>query len=294
MIATGKWPPGGRLPSIRQVRGTWGMNQAAVEAAYGRLVALGLAESRPRSGYYVAGARDLAALARHRATLRDLHGRVASAIREETGLSVLGALRYLARLEEIERAAEPEVGFVECTLAQAQGHAEEIAARLRTPVMPLVVSEVVAGRSGVPSHLCSLLTSAFHRQELQPLEGRGLAVTAVPIEVSPEVVAHAVGEEVILLERDEMMASHVGEDAARVLGERVATLVTAEPVRELERLLRTERPADGLLVLLSPRLWGEIPLAWQEHAQVQPLRFRIAEAAWPRIGEAIGVPLPTP
>lgn len=296
LIATGRWPPGDRLPSIRQTRRDWGLNQLTVEQAYRRLVETGLVESRPRSGYYVTGGGALERLGRHREELAGLHRAAGELIRGRSDLSLLGVLRYLTQLEEIERTQEPEVAFVECTATQARAHAEEIAERFGIPVLALTTEWLAGRRDRLPSHVRRLLTSAFHLDELRPLHcPPGLTVRVVPIEVSPEVVIDVEGRRLILLEREETMAAHIAQDTARLLGEdRVRTLLTEEPTTELRRLLGGARSIDGPVVLLSPRLWGTLPASWRQDPRVREAAFRVTDEGWGQVAEAMGLPFPMP
>lgn len=295
-IATGRWAAGDRLPSIRQTRRSWGLNQQTVEEAYGRLVDLGLVESRPRSGYYVAGGGALERLVRHRHDLASLHREVAEQVRARSDLSLLGVLRYLAELEEIERARQPEVAFVECTATQAHGHAEEIAARLRVPVLAVTTRELAGRPERVPPGVRRLLTSAFHLEELRPLHRPPeLTVRAVPIELSPEALADVGGRDVLLLEREETMASHIARDAVRLLGEdRVRTRLTEDPAAELQRILRVHGAAGGPVVLLSPRLWGALPDVRRKDPRVREAAFRVGAGGWGQVAEAVGLPFAVP
>jgi len=61
LMAAGVLRPGERLPSVRQQQERRGVSPSTVFQAYYQLEARGLIESRPRSGYYVAPRRMLAA-----------------------------------------------------------------------------------------------------------------------------------------------------------------------------------------------------------------------------------------
>lgn len=54
-IAAGQYPPGKRLPSLRDLANTHGVSQRTVIHAIRVLADRGLIEARDRSGYYVAG-----------------------------------------------------------------------------------------------------------------------------------------------------------------------------------------------------------------------------------------------
>src|SRR5262245_5364213 len=54
LIREGGLPSGARLPSIRKLASTLAVSSATVVAAYDRLIARGLIESRASSGFFVA------------------------------------------------------------------------------------------------------------------------------------------------------------------------------------------------------------------------------------------------
>lgn len=298
MIATGKWAAGERLPSIRATRRAWGANQATVQQAYGRLQGMGLAESRPRSGWFVAGGGRVDRLSLHRYELENIHRRTADTIRERTGLSTLGVLRYLAELEEIRRREAPEIAFVECTAQQARAHAGEITSRLRVPILPLTTGALEGKRSRVPHYVRTLLTSPFHLDEIRRLfgsrAGSGPRVAAVPIEVSPEIasgIARRHGR-IVLLESEDSMARHIAADASRLLGgARFEVRLLSDPSPAMKQLLGKPRGGKPPTVLLSPRLWGALTPEWREHPRVLQISFRVTEAAWPLVADAIGLPV---
>lgn len=61
LIHSGALRPGERMPSVRETSRTRGISPSTVFAAYYLLEAQGLIHARPRSGYYVSGARPAAA-----------------------------------------------------------------------------------------------------------------------------------------------------------------------------------------------------------------------------------------
>ena len=54
---------------------------------------------------------------------------------------------------------------------------------------------------------------------------------------------------------------------------------------------RGQKSAGNRIVLLSPRFWGMVKPKWRKHPAVLPIRFRMAEAGWPKVAEALGMPL---
>lgn len=53
-IIEGRWKPGDRLPSIREICTQRGLSKATVQHALQRLEAQGFVEARPKAGHFVA------------------------------------------------------------------------------------------------------------------------------------------------------------------------------------------------------------------------------------------------
>src|ERR1700732_1439721 len=92
-VATGVWPPGARLPSLRRAAQLWAVNELTCLRAYRCLIAQGIIRSRQRGGYFVAEGASVARLRRHQDDLQGLYQVLANAVRRRTDLSVLGAAR---------------------------------------------------------------------------------------------------------------------------------------------------------------------------------------------------------
>lgn len=284
-IATGAWEPGRRLPSLRDARRLWSVNHLTVLRAYRRLEDLGLVRSVPRSGFFVADNTDVEGLSRNRAELEAAYERLRRRLAGQ-GMSVVGACRYVARLAEARARREPECAFVECTAFQAAGHAREIAERLQVPCLPLTTG------TPVPGHVQTLLTTGFHHHEVAPLaRPPKLAVLDVPIEFSPDLPARLPRRvrDVVILATDDEVAKHAARDARKVLGTSVASDESSVDgfAAHLERLGRK----PGRAVVLSPSLWSALPGNLKRDPLFHPLEYRICERAWPRIADAIGLPL---
>jgi DNA-binding transcriptional regulator YhcF (GntR family) len=288
-IATGGWRPGERLPSLREARRLWSANHLTVLRAYRRLVGLGLVRNVPRSGFFVADTTEVGRLARHRADLDRVYGRLRGAIAGK-GISVVGAFRYLAQLAEARARDAPECAFAECTLFQAQGHAREVAERLRVPCLPLTTAAIA--EDGMPAHVQTLFTTSFHIAELRRrARPPGLAVVDVPIEFSVGMAARlaATAATVRILATDGETARHAARDARRrVRGVRfeAARAAVKDVEREVDRALATRRA-----VLLSPSLWSALADERRGDPLLLPFEYRIREASWPRLADAIGLPL---
>ncbi len=285
-IATGSWEPGRRLPSLREARELWSVNHLTVLRAYRRLEELGLVRSVPRSGFFIADNTDVSGLSRHRSDLERSYERLSGRIAKE-GMSVVGAFRYLAQLAEARAQKEPECAFVECTAFQAQGHAQEIRERLGVPCLPLTTGEI--GR--IPRHVRTLITTSFHHHEVSPLAAPpALGVIDAPIEFAPDLQDRLPrrAREVVIIATDKEVAKHAARDARRVLGRKVEAAQASVP--ELAARLESLGSKRSAIVL-SPSLWSVLPDEMKQSPLFLPLLYRICEPAWPRIADAIGLPL---
>ena len=291
MIATAKWAEGDRLPSVREAEAEWSVNRLTVLKAYRKLSEMGLALRKDRSGYYVHEREPTNRFTRHRYELERLYARVVGLIGEATDLMPLAVLRYMMFMAEIEAREAPECAFVECTSIQAEGHAREIADRLGVPVIALTTVEIAGRPSRLPLSVRTILTSAFHMEEIRPLESRpSLRVHMVPIEVSPELVAElsTSPDDVMLLATQDVHVHEIARDANDLLG---AVDLKVVVVAELEPALEQALEADRRRVVLTPRDYGRIDSRLREHDRVRPISFRITEAAWPAMADALGMPL---
>jgi DNA-binding transcriptional regulator YhcF (GntR family) len=292
-IATGRWPEGTRLPSVRAAERRFGVDRRTVMEAYGRLVEKGLAERRDRAGYYVRSGPALGRIARHRHELDRLFERAAGEIRRDLGLSPLGVFRYFAQLAGQRASEAPECAFVECTRAQASAHAAEVARRFELPCLPLSLAELDGRRARVPRSVRTLLVSAFHFADLQSLGDDELTVTSVPIEVSPTLAdpLRRPGARATVFDADEQEARDMRDDVARIAPHAdLDARGVPNPARELLAVV-SETTRSGRLALLSPRLSGVAPESLRTDPRVLEVEFRVRPDAWPSLADALGLPL---
>ncbi|MEQ8766538.1 MAG: GntR family transcriptional regulator [Planctomycetota bacterium] len=283
-IATGKWEPGERLPTVRVAERRWGVDRRTVMKAYAHLQARGLVVSRSRSGYFVRTGPTLERLARHRHELDSLYAKLSEEIVQETGLAPAGVFRYFAELARREKS----VAFAECSRTQAAGHAREVETRLGVGCLPLVTGDLDRA-SRVPAGVRTLLVSTFHIGELAAaLEGSNIAIHAVPIAASPDLELPRSTKEAVVLEWDATEAKNIRRDVAAL---RLGVSLRTKTVRETEPFLETYLQTKGRVAILAPRLFGALSDTWREHPRVLEVRFTILESAWPEIAEAIGLPL---
>ena len=292
LIATGKWEPGTKLPSIRQGEAMWELNRLTVQKAYRRLEEMGLIRSRTKSGYYVGHEAGIRQISRHRYALENFFHDISKRISDELELSPLGVFRYMARMAEIVSSENPEIAFVECTRQQAEGHAREIIERLKIPMMSFTTGEIMGKRSRIPSHVRTLFTTYFHLGEFQEMKAQGdLQVFAVPIEVSPELkreLSEFCGK-VIFLEIEDVQASHISRDSRGIMEDLdLETRVVTDVELALEQI---QADAPEARILLSPRVWGSVSERWRQSPGIKPVQFRICPSAWQDIAEKAGLPL---
>ncbi|MGD8605062.1 MAG: GntR family transcriptional regulator [Anaerolineales bacterium] len=297
LIATGKWSEGTRIPSIRKAEKLFGVSRTTVQMAYQLLVNQGLVESKPKSGYVVKKQLANAWIARHRDKLRSLYDEFSEAIGGSTGLATLPVMRYLTKLAEIIDHERPSCAFIECTLLQAEQHVQEIGDRLAVQVVPMTVNRALDLSTEWPSYIKSAITTHFHHAELVSLRSsRSLELTAIPIEVSPDIrecVAEAEGP-VILLETERQMARDIAFDAQQITRHVPIETITVDDVeKSLSRVLGegSSGAAHETTVLLSPRDWGKLNNEWRTHPNVRVITFRICESAWNIVAEFLGMPI---
>ena len=296
MMATGKWLPGFKLPSVRGAEEEWGLNRLTVQKAYQHLVERGLVECRAKSGYYVTDRGATRLLSQHRFELENLYEKLVGVIRQSSDFSPFAVFRYMSRLSEMRTAERPDCAFVECTGIQSRGHADEIRMRLGVPVMPLTTQEIGSQPDRLPREIRTIFTTLFHYDELSSLkQDSELELIAVPIEVSPTLIEE-MGQrqgKTFLLETEESMAKHIAHDALEMMQ---SCDLQVEVVNDLDRSLQSHvdrlvtSPAEDV-VLLSPRHWGSVEPSIREYPFIKPVSFSIAENAWSGIAEAIGMPL---
>jgi DNA-binding transcriptional regulator YhcF (GntR family) len=296
-IATGKWGPGEKLPSVRAAEREWEVDRRTVLEAYRRLEESGLVTCADRAGYFVAKGSELGRISKHREVLSKLFARWQKELLTETGLSPLGTFRYFAQLAAMQAAESPDCAFVECTSTQAQGHCEEITRRLGVPVIPLTLDAIESGAK-LPPSLRTLLVSSFHLGDLRSLKRpKKLSTLPVPIEVAPPNLPKRSKQKpsAVLFEADDEQAHDIADDLRSLhpglkLRSKVIANSSPDGLEEAVKSWQQKAPANQF-VLLSPRLWGRLPAKLQSNRRLREVTFRIREEAWPKIADSIGLPL---
>jgi hypothetical protein len=261
---------------------------------------MGLVRKVPRSGFFVGAGPRIERVSRFRVELERLMDGVGEQIRRETGLSPLGALRYMARLAESRARREPEGAFIECTRFQAAAHAAEIEARLGVPCLAMSTAQIGGCRRRIPAHVRVLLTTAFHRAEVDPLaDPPDLECIEVPIRFarrSAEKLARLSGRLVVLGIDLRTVAEIASDVKALIDPERLELVLDYVSLGNLDEAVRDHLyddaiPGEQPEVLLSPSLWEAATDNWREHPRVHPVEYEIHEGAWPQVADALGLPL---
>lgn len=290
-ISTGAWPVGHRLPSLRSAERIWSVNHLTVLRAYRRLEELGLAYSRPRSGFYVAEHAPSERARERQEVLEDVYEDICSRLEARGLLSTVGAFRHLAQLAESRARQRPECAFVECTQVQADEHAREVEARLQLPCRPLTLRSFADAAVREPLRVA--LTTGFHRAEVVAAAGDAVEVLTVAIELAPSCAQslESAGKRVLFLALDGDTAAHIARDASGVLprlsggGRRPVESQACDP-RDLDKTLSA---ATGPTVVLSPSLWEVADRAWRDSPSVHRLTYRVTADSWSEVAAALGV-----
>lgn len=301
MIAMGKWPPGSKLPPVRHLEAEWAVNRLTILKAYGMLASRGLVHHKPNGSFYVAEQSPKRDFGRDRIVLENLYEEVTRTVRSETDLLPLGVLRMLAKMAESRMRENPEIAFVECSRSQAADHAREIMARLHVPVLPLSLDEIRGEKMRIPSQVTVVLTTTFHIDELASLRERGTQVAALPIEISPEVLAEVARREgeIIFLESDRDLAHRTFRDATYMMGvgephvevvKDIAGFLDARLGRGSEAPAPQGAAGPGTLYLIPQKEWEALDHRWREHNRVRPISCRLSQGAWQVIADTIRIP----
>jgi GntR family transcriptional regulator len=162
----GRWEPGERLPSIRDVAGVENVDRKTAAAAYRRLQQEGLVRVRPRSGVYL---RDQAIPA-HGGPLERLYRRWLENVYEgarDLGLDTQTILRLITAVAEVEQRRVP---VLDEDWSQAESVAHELRERLAIKAVPYLIDEVRHDASilGVAPFV---VTTPYHRSTLSGMNG---------------------------------------------------------------------------------------------------------------------------
>jgi len=279
-IATGAIGIGAVLPPLRDAARAWGVNLHTVRRAYAELAEAGIVATRAPRGTEVLPSREAeqgSARAREgkgTASAREAFlRRVVGEARERHGLSLPQLLASLERRRTAEAGtAGGVVRVAECSLSQSVDLARQIGERWRVQAVPWPIQrpEPPPGEPVVATY--------FHYNDLRiRWPERFPAIRFLPISPDPGLAQRLRGKSssanrtrVLLCERDEPMLRNIAADVARIL--------PADEFRVVQKV--TRRPA-GILgrtgartpVLVSPRVWGDLPEPVRDDPRVHEVRY---------------------
>lgn len=287
-IATGKWTPLQKLPSIREAEAIWGVNRLTVLAAYRELEKIGLVKSKDRSGYYVIENDENNVFDTN---LNQLYGKLKAFIGKQTDLDLTYVLRYFNAMAISESKINPTYAFLECTMQQAEDHSREIFEKLNIFVQPVCIQEYNVLESKIPDSAQILMTTGFHIREVRGLGKKfKKKVVNIPIEIDPDFFTkaqHPIGK-VVMVEFENNMSSKISGDIRNII-ENVK--LEEKLIRNTEDdLLQLINDPTNQLILLSPRVWGQASETIKKDKRVKLIRFRISDASWKVISQTIGIP----
>lgn len=289
-IATGKWSPGQKLPSVREAEKLWGVHRLTVLGAYRELEKIGLVVSKDRSGYYVAESSEEKAL---ETDLMALYGKVKQLIARHSQLNPVYALRLFSAMAVSDSKTSPSYAFLECTDHQAADHASEIFQMFNIHVAPLCLPSAPGELPEVPASVKTLLTTGFHIREVMELGASlDLEVANVPIEVDPSGFDKAMFKvnKAIVVELESNMSSSIVQDIKAIAGE---VTIEQKLVTDIEQGVSALLADQGNeLILLSPRVWGRVSDAIKKDKRVKLIRFRISDTSWKNLSKVLNIPFP--
>jgi GntR family transcriptional regulator len=201
----GRWEPGERLPSIRDVAGVESVDRKTAAAAYRRLQQEGLVRVRPRSGVYL---REPAALPRAGGPLERLHRRWLENLYDgarDLGLDTHTILRLVTAVAETEQRRIP---VVESDWSQAESIAHELRERLDIRAVPYLLDEV-RGDDTVQHTAPFVVTTPYHRAELSRLSRAPVIETTLAHATFKEFRRKAKDGAVLIITPSEAVARRV-------------------------------------------------------------------------------------
>ncbi len=285
-IATGELKSGAVLPPLRRAAGDWGVNLHTVRRAYAELARAGIVTTRAPEGTRVlhggAEGRPKAAPASRDRFLQS----VIAEARLRHGLGVGDLISLLGRME----TSPPRRGVfvVECSRSQCDDLAGQIEARFRVSARPWVLQRKEPPPGGL------IIATYFHYNEVRLRWPDRLAdVRFLAIAPEPELARRLLGDRprrrrrmtVVLAEREEAMARNIAADLVRILPAPAFRVVTRVVPGAEAALGAARRPAP---VLLSPRMWGELPEQARGDPRIHQVRYTFDAAGLESLGAEQG------
>lgn len=287
-IATGKWPQGAKLPSVREAEKLWNVHRLTVMAAYHELEKIGLIHSRDRSGYYVS---ENSPYQESDTELTSLFQKLERLVKKETKYNTVYVFKLFSAMAVSKSKEAPAHAFLECTPHQAQDHANEIFEMFNVHVSAVCLPDSTTQAPEIPQSVKGLLTTGFHIKEVNALGKKlGLPVNNVPIEVDRSVITKATESvsKAVVVELESNMSGSIAQDIQAIAGElSIDQRLVTDVEEEVTDLLKS---SVHELILLSPRVWGRVSANIKKDKRVKLIRFRISDSSWKQLSNALKIP----
>ncbi len=168
-LASGLYPPGGRLPTSREMAEELGVHRNTVAKAYKALVDLGVISSTPGRGTFAAARLDLDNRRLHAQQVGD---RLAEDIlrARRSNISEDDLRRTIdERIATIYHAPPPRGAFIECNVEDLRVAIAEIEQQSDVRLAPVLLDALAADAVGIASNFDVVFTSLFHLLEVREL-----------------------------------------------------------------------------------------------------------------------------
>lgn len=240
----GRWAPGERLPSIRDVADAENVDRKTAAAAYRRLQMEGLVRVRPRSGVYLRGTEP----EKSGGPLERLHRRWLENAYEGAraiGLDTATMLKLIQAVAQVERQRIP---VLEQDSTQAEAIAGEITERLHVNAAPIALQNADASDPLIAS-APFLITTPYHGAAVRRIAGaRHVVEVSCAREVIDEMHSRAMAGRLLIVAPSSEAADRLRRaiEHGEVVPADVALRVRVEAGAEAAR--NAARDADAVLI----------------------------------------------
>jgi DNA-binding transcriptional regulator YhcF (GntR family) len=273
-IATGGLKPGSLLPPLRRAAETWGVNLHTVRRAYAELSRLGVVETSVPTGTRVKSDSTVKPERMTPAARGHFLQSIVSEARLRHGLSVDELVRHLRDMKPA--AHRPGVAVVECSRTQCDDLAGQLETRWRVQAEPWTLQNEGALPHGL------IVATYFHYNDVRQRWPTRLSDVRF-LAIAPETdLATQIRRRhrrtrgggrritVVLCEREDSMARNIAADLGRILPAQEFNVVT-KVVSRAEACLAGQSARTP--ILLSPRMWGELPARLRDDPRVHQVRY---------------------
>ena len=285
-IATERWTPGDRLPSVRNGSAEFGASQVTVQRAYTQLIQQGLVEAVPRSGVFVRKSEEVSRLCSRQSQLDDVYNRVARVVQSKTDAPTSHVFQQLARIAQLRERDQPEVVFLECTQWQAEKHAREIQTQLGIACATAVIEETrVPGAEDIQFRgVRWVVTTSFHtRVGRRFAETLDATLLTAAIEYAPDSMKKV--RKALVLGLDAAQAALVAKDLKRLGDKNVQVESRASSPELVDSFAReTLEHMNGFgRIILSTSLWTALSGEMKSHPLTMPYPVQLSHQAMEKL-----------